>query len=136
MQFRETTKEDFEYTANHSISRGLSKYQPECIEFLYTLEHEGKPLCVGGFRLLNLTTAWAWVDLTESARGHIITCYRAIKEWTDIFVKEHNIRRLQAYIESDFPEGIRMAQHLGFRKESIMEKFMDGKDAFMYVRII
>ncbi len=136
MEFRETTQEDLDFVANHSVSRGILKRQPECIDYCYTLEHEGKPLGIGGFRLINETTAWAWVDITDCAGGHIIPAYRVLKDWIDIFVKEHGIKRLQAYIEMDFPEAIRMVQHLGFEKESIMRSFVGDKDASMYVRII
>lgn len=136
MEFRETTQEDLDFVADHSISRGILKRQPECIDYCYTLEHEGKPLGIGGFRLINATTMWCWVDITDCAGNHIIPAYRVLKEWIDIFVKEHKIKRLQAYIEMDFPEAIRMVQHLGFEKESIMKNFVGDKDASMYVRIM
>lgn len=136
MEFRETTQEDLEFVTSHSISRGVLKQQPEYIDYCYTLEHEGVPLGIGGFRLINATTAWCWLDLTDRSGKHITECYRAVKEWIDIFVKEHGLKRLQAYIEPDFPEAIRMVQHFGFKKESIMKSFIGDKDAFLYVRII
>ncbi len=136
MEFRLTIPEDFVYIANNSISRGIQKYSPEQIEFCYTLDHEGIPLGVGGFRLINQTTAWCWVDMTHNSGDHLIITYRTIKEWIDSFVEEHGLKRLQAYVQCDFTEAIRMVQHLGFKKESIMEKFMGDRDAFMYVRII
>ena len=122
--------------ADHSVSRGIAKYQPECIDYCFTLEHEGKPLGIGGFRLINKTTAWCWVDLTDLAEKHITTCYRVIREWIDKFVEEHQLKRLQAYIECDFPEAIRMVQHLGFEEESRMENFVDDKPAYLYARLI
>ncbi len=138
MKFRETTQEDLDFVANHSVSRGIQKQQPEQIDYCFTLEHEGKPLGVGGFRLINLTTAWCWTDWTYFSGSHIIVAYRVIKEWIDIFVKEHGIKRLQAYIECDFPEAIQMVEHLGFKKEfeKPMKNFVGDKDAFLYVRLI
>ncbi len=135
MNFRETTQEDLDFMADHSVSRGIAKYQPECVDYMFTLEHEGTPLGIGGFRLINRTTAWCWVDMTDLAGSHIATCYRVIKEWMDKFVEEHQLKRLQAYIECDFPEAIRMAQHLGFEYESRMKNFVNNKDAFLYARI-
>ena len=135
MEFRETTQEDLDFVADHSVSRGILKRQPECIDYCFTLEHEGKPLGIGGFRLINLTTAWCWLDMTDRAGSHIIPAYRVVKEWMDIFVKEHGIKRLQAYIAPDFPEAVHMVQHLGFEKESIMKNFMGDKDASMYVKL-
>jgi RimJ/RimL family protein N-acetyltransferase len=134
MNFRKTTQEDIDFVANHSVSRGISKYQPECIDYYFTLEHEGKPLGIGGFRLINLTTAWCFVDMTDLAHNHIRDCYRVIKEWIDIFVKEHGIKRLQAYVEVSFPEAIRMVTHLGFHKESTMQNFVNNEPAYLYVR--
>jgi len=135
MKFRETTEEDILFVADHSVSRGIAKKQPECIDYCYTLEHEGVPLGIGGFRLINLTTAWAWLDVTDKAGEHIISCYRVLKEWIDIFVKEHGLKRLQAYVECDFPEAIRMVIHLGFHRESTMLNFVGNKPAYLYVRI-
>ena len=135
MEFRETTQEDLDFVANHSVSRGILKRQPECIDYCFTLEHKGKPLGIGGFRFINITTAWCWLDMTDLAGEYIIVAYRVIKEWMEIFVKEHKIKRLQAYIELDFPEAIRMAQHLGFEKESIMRNFVGDKDVSMYTRV-
>jgi len=136
MEFREATKEDFEFVANHSISHGISKYQPECIDYAFTLEHDGVPLGIGGFRLINSATAWCWVDMADTSGKHIIIVYRVIKEWIEKFAEEHKLKRLQAYIKPDFPEAIRMVQHLGFERESNMEGFLPDGDAFMYKRIL
>lgn len=134
MIFRESTKSDFDYLAEHSLSRGIQKYQPEQIDYCYTLEHEGKPLIMGGFHIINLTTCWCWLDL--ATKDNILTAYRTIKEWLVLFAKEHGIKRLQAYVECDFPEAIRTVEHLGFIRESVMYNFIGDKDAYMYVRFI
>ena len=136
MEFRETTTEDLAYMASHSISRGIQKHCPEQIDYLYTLEHEEKPLMTGGFRLINCTTAWCWVDLSDMAGSYPVASYRVIKEWINLFAQEHGIKRLQAYVECDFKEAIRMVEHLGFKWESNMKNFMGDKDAFMYARIL
>lgn len=135
MQFRETTQEDINFLADHSVSRGISKYQPECIDYSYTLERRGNPLAIGGFKLINRTTAWCWLNMADCSDGHIVVIYRVISEWIDEFVKTHKIKRLQAYVETDFPEAMRLVEHLGFKWESDMEDFIDNKDAYMYVRL-
>ena len=136
MKFRETTQEDIDYVKDHSISRGILDKQPERTDFCYTLEHEGKVLGIGGFRFITLTTAWCWLDVSDQNQQYWPESYPIMKEWIDIFVKEHNIKRLQAYIECDFEKAIRMVKQLGFEKESLMKNFVDDKDAFMYVRLI
>lgn len=134
MEFRELKQEDINAVKDDSISRGILSKQPEVIDFSYALEHEGKILGIGGIRLINLTTAWCWLDLTHYAGKHITTVYRVIKEWTDILVKDKGIKRLQAYIETDFPEAIRIVEHLGFHLESTMPNFVDGKPAYLFVK--
>lgn len=136
MNFREMIQSDVDFVKDHSVSRGIFYKQPEVTDFSYTLEHEGEILGIGGIRLINPTTAWAWIDMTHYAGNHIIAVYRVIKEWMDILCKEKGIKRLQAYIEMDFPEAIRMVRHLGFKEESVMKNFMGDKDAFMFVRIV
>ena len=136
MNFRETTEKDLEYMADHSVSRGIQKRQPEQLEYMFTLEHESEILGTGGFRLINSTTSWCWLDMSDKSKKHIRTCYRVIKEWIDIFVKTHGLKRLQAYIEPDFEESIRMVIHLGFEYEFTMRNFIEDKDALMYIRII
>lgn len=135
MKLRESTQSDYEYMADHSVSRGILKSQPQQTEFNYTLEHEGKLMGIGGIRLINLTTAWCWIDMTADAGTHIIVVYRTIKEWMENLVEEKGIKRLQAYIELDFVEAIRMIKHLGFHKESNLEKFIGDRDALLYKRI-
>ena len=135
MIFREMTQQDVRFMKDNSVSRGILKRQPEQMEFTYALEHEGNLLGIGGIRLINLTTAWCWVDMTSIAGEHIIIVYRVIKEWMEKLVEEKELKRLQAYIELDFPEAIRMAQHLGFEKESILEGFLPSGDAFLYRRL-
>ncbi len=136
MEFREATQADFDYLAEHSISRGIQKYCPDQTVYVYALECEGIVLGIGGFQLINKTTAWCWIDLSTDAKDRLLIVYRTMKEWGESFCREHGIVRLQCYIECDFTEAISMAQHFGFKKESIMKKFMGDKDAFMYVKVI
>ena len=135
MIFREMLQSDIDFVKDHSVSRGILGKQPERTDYCYALEHEGKILGIGGIRLINMTTAWAWVDITDCAGEHIIVGYRVIKEWMDILTKEKGIRRLQAYIDPDFPEAVRMIEHLGFEYEFTMKDFLPNGDAYMYKRI-
>lgn len=136
MNFREIKQEDIDFVAEHSISRGVLSKQPERTDWSYALEHEGKVLGVGGIRLINNHTAWAWVDTTEYAREHLKTGYRVVREWMEIICKEMGIVRLQAYVEVGFEEAERMVKHLGFEKESVMRNFVGSKSAYLFVRIM
>lgn len=135
MKIREGTPFDIEAIRDKSISRGIMKQQEGKGDFIYTLEHQGLILGVGGIRMINDVSAWGWVTISEDAKVHIIPCYRILKEYMELIVKEMGIIRLQAYVDPDFPEAIRMIQHLGFEKESVLENFLPNGNAFLYKRI-
>ena len=135
MNLRETTIEDLRFVAEHSISRG-AKEIPEQSDFPYTLDHDGEIMCTGGFRLITMTTAWCYLSLTDRAGGHMIHLHRIIRDWIDNFVEEHDIKRLQAYVEEDYTEGVTLVTHLGFEWESNMQNFNGNRDAGMYRRLI
>lgn len=136
MIFRETIQTDLKYMENHSINQKVDRKQLDRIDYIYTLEHEDIPLMVGGFRMITSSVAWCWIDLSDECGKHIIPAYRVISEWIGIFAKEHNIRRLQAFVRKDYLEGIRLMQHLGFEYESTMEDFFPDCHASMYKRLI
>lgn len=135
MEFREATEKDFEFAAQHSLHKTGGKDQPDRIDFGYTLDHGDYILAVGGFRLITDTTAWAWIELTEYVGSHLIPTCRVISEWAEIFCRDHNIRRLQAWVPKGFEEGMRMVRHFGFEAEFLMKDFLGkGQDAMMFVR--
>ncbi len=124
MIFREAINEDFDVMPKSELV--------EYVNHVYTLEDNGKPIMVGGFRMINKTSAWCWVELGDTD-GHITTMYRTIKEWIDAFIEIHEIERLQAFVRMN-DKAIRLVEHLGFQKESIMKNFFGDEDAFMYAR--
>jgi RimJ/RimL family protein N-acetyltransferase len=134
MIFRETNQDDLVHMGDNSLSRGMQKQCPEQLSYLYTLEDKGNVLGVGGFRYINLHTAWCWVDLTQLAHDNLLVAFRTMRDAIDQFCAENDITRLQAYVECDFPEAMRLVEHLGFIKESTMKNFVGDKDAFMYAR--
>lgn len=133
MEFRQLTQEDIDYVREHSISQPKLAATNEA-DNNFALVHEGITLGMGGIRMLTDTTAWAWVEMTEDAKKHLATGYRVIKDWMNKLCEIHKIKRLQAYVQADFPEGISMAKHLGFHVESMMGKFIGDKHAYMFVR--
>jgi RimJ/RimL family protein N-acetyltransferase len=52
----------------------------------------------------------------------------------EILAKDKGIKRGQAYVDVNFPEAIRLVEHLGFERESIMKRFIGDGDAAMYAR--
>ena len=133
MIFRQAVQNDLEEVAKDSISRG-PKENPVAVDFISALEHEGKVLAVGGIRMMNATTAWAWFNMSVHARAHIRSVYRVVSEWMDVLAKTHGIRRMMAAVEPDFPEAIRTVEHLGFQQESVMANFFGDKFGYLFVR--
>lgn len=135
MEFREATDKDIEFVCRNSASRSVIHEQPEVTDYRFCLEHEGHVLGAGGIRLITLTTAWAWVDITSYAAPYMKTGFRVISEWMAKLAEQHKIRRLQAYVDMEFPEAVTMVEHLGFTRESIMWDFLGDRPAALYVRI-
>ena len=135
MELRPMMSEDIAFVAEHTVSRGVFGKQPDTLAWSYALEHDGTILGVGGIQLIVPGTAWAWVDITRFGLRYIKTGYRTIREWMARLTEEHNIHRLQAYVDLEFPEAVRMIEHLGFTRESIMWDFLGDKPAALYVII-
>ncbi len=127
---------DIDFVAAHSISQGVIDKQPDTIDFSYCLEEDGKILGIGGIRLITPTVAWAWVNMAEYNDSAYVIANRvlAMREWMEKLVQEHGIKRLQAYVDVNFSEAIRLVEHLGFQCESIMKKFIGDGDAWMFVK--
>ena len=132
MNFREATTEDLGYVAKHSISHGNKEY-PDSVDFVYALEHEGNVLGIGGFKLLNPSTAWCWMDWTPLALEHKIAMYRTAKEYMEKFTKQLDIKLLLAAVREHFTEAVRTVTHLGFEKTIILPGFFGDEDAFLYI---
>lgn len=135
MNIRTLTIDDITAMKDVSISRGAIHQSVDWIEFNYAVEHDGELLAIGGIRIITPTTAWAWTDLSYNSKKHMVRIYRIISEWLTVLIEDNHLDRLQTYIEMDFPEAISWIEHLGFKRESIMRKFLDGKDVYMYARI-
>lgn len=135
MEFRQSTQSDFDFVTEHSLYKSGEKDVPSQVRYAYTLDHGDYILGIGGFEMITDTTAWAWLELTEYVGSHLIPTFRVVAEYIDIFCKNHKIRRLQAWVDKDFPEGIRTVRHLGFQEEYMLKDFLGkGKNAIMFVK--
>lgn len=135
MEFRQATDEDLKYVSEHSLYPPTGKDQSDFCDYSYVLDHGKYILGAGGFQPITSTTAWAWIELTEYVGSHLVPTVRVINEYMEIFCKNHHIRRLQAWVAKDFPEGLRTARHFNFEEEYMMKDFLGkGKDAIMFVK--
>jgi len=135
MLFRQATIEDLQHMETHSVSRGCNE-NPETIDLIQSLEHEGELLGIGGLKLLTPASAWTWMSWTERALDFKTFCYRVVKEWQDKIVETFGLKLLMAAVEIDFPEAIATAEHLGYSRGPVLKGFFSDKDAYLYVREI
>lgn len=133
MRFRDADLNDIQYFAEHSTNKTVDRNAPERVDYVYVLEDD-VPIGMGGFSQIVPSTYWCFIDLAPEAGERLLTAYRCIKEWMELFVEKMNVRRLQAFVR-DVPSHVRLVEHLGFEKESVMKNFYGNEDAFMYRRI-
>lgn len=133
MIFRKATQSDIDAVACKSISHSM-KRDPEVLDFVYALEDMGTVIGVGGLKLVTPTTAWVWMDWSEDARGRKVKGYRTAKEFLEVVMEKMCINRAMAAVDPTFDEAVRTVTHLGFVKESRMERFFGNDPADMYVR--
>jgi len=135
MDIRLATDDDLKAMADDSISRGCLGQIPDTTDFAYAIEDDGALLAVGGVQLMNPTTAWAWIDLAAQAPDKMVGLFRLIRDHLDSLMREKGLTRLMAAVLVDFPEAVRLVEHLGFVRESRMARWLGDKAAFMYVRL-
>ena len=134
MKFREATIEDYESMVNLSINQRADRKMDLPLDSFYTLEHDGKILFVGGYRMIVPTTAWCWLDFTEYGVKRIKDSYRTINEFTEQWVKLNGVSRLQAFTHNGEKE-IRLVKHFKFKQECIMKNFYGDEDAILFARV-
>lgn len=137
MEFRKMTEQDWKIAEEHPLYPNGKKEVNDVQDFDFTFEHDGQVMCVGGFRMITETSAWGWIQLTEYSKEHLVPSIRVVKEWMEEWCKNHSIIRLQAWVATDFIEGMRTVEHFGFRRECLLNDFL-GKDkpAVLYAKIM
>ncbi len=83
--------------------------------------------------------AEGWVVLVHDIIRYRMAL-RKLKKRMLLWMDEYQLDRIQAPLRADFPEGIRLAEFLGFESETPEDKPMrffhyDGCDAYMYAII-
>ncbi len=78
----------------------------------------------------NRTIAWALVS--ASAGRHMVSVHRAVAG----FLAQAKSRRIETFVDAEFPEGRRWMSMLGFKQEGRMEAFSPcGRDFDLYARV-
>jgi RimJ/RimL family protein N-acetyltransferase len=135
LKLRELKQEDIDFVKDHSISRTIFDKQPEQTDFRWTLEDDGEIVGIGGIQLINLATAWCWIDLAEKAEEKPLLVIKTLKDMMSFIVEKWKLKRLEAYVETDFEKARNFIEFLDFEYESTMKNFCGEKDAYLYRKI-
>lgn len=76
----------------------------------------------------------AWAVLDREAGKHLLSITRKARGWFDAMA----YRRVEAYIDTKFPQGRRWVHLLGFTLETdipMRKFFANGNDAYLYARV-
>lgn len=77
-----------------------------------------------------------WMMLTPLVDKHLKESYKCIRQGMKKLIEENNLRRIQSYGRTDFPECHILFDHLGFKAEGIARKYTpDGVDCVMYAKV-
>jgi RimJ/RimL family protein N-acetyltransferase len=93
---------------------------------------DGEPIACAGFQECWEGRAIAWAILGETAGRHMRTLTRAVRR----ALACHPAERIEAQALVDFAPAARWARLLGFKEETVLRKFHQGRDyqAFVFLK--
>lgn len=124
------------YAQTIEQGKGWGAEMPAQVEYMYVLEDEGQVLAIGGFHLHNLYAATASFGLTEAGNKKIVFIIRLLRDWLAQWMSQQGLRRIQAIINPEFAEAVRLAEHLGFVREGSLPGYLGARPADMWARVI
>lgn len=102
----------------------------------YTLIVDGVPVVCAGILLQDWNNGEAWALFSSSYKQHKLYLYRMIKAALRAAFHENGLVRIQATIDTQYPENVKWIESLGFEYEGRLRKFgMQGQDYLMYSRL-
>lgn len=76
--------------------------------------------------------AVAWALIADEAGRHMVGIHKAVRRALEV----HAYRRIETAVASNFEQGHRWAQMLGFEREGRMRGYApDGRDCDLYARV-
>lgn len=98
----------------------------------YSMVSDAQVIACAGLTHIWEGRALAWSLLSASAGAHMVRLVKVIRRFLDA----QDIRRIEATVNSDFQQGHRMAEMLGFTAEGVMRGYLpDGRDCHRYARV-
>jgi RimJ/RimL family protein N-acetyltransferase len=101
-----------------------------------TITVDGEPVMSAGIVLIGWGRGEAWSLLSTLFYRHVRACYRVVKKRLDEMAKANGLIRVQATAAPDYPPGVRLLEHLGFRPEGLLKAYgPNNEDLIMFARV-
>lgn len=95
--------------------------------------HDGSCIACMGIITLYEGRGYIWSIMGEDAGKHMVKIHKIATSLLEQIAP--TMRRIEAYVDCDFPQAIRWIKMLGFEKEGIMKNFNpNGTDASLWAR--
>lgn len=102
----------------------------------YTVLVDGEPIACAGIALQEWSRGEAWALFSEKFYQHKLFIYKLIKKALPAAFHECKLRRIQAIIDTDYPENKKWIEKLGFEYEGRMKQWgPNGQDFLIYARL-
>lgn len=98
----------------------------------FTAIESDQVIAIAGIAMQWEGRAIAWALVSEDAGKHFLAIHRAVRGFLD----QCDIRRIEAFVDSDFEQGMKWMKMLGFENEGLMRKFsIIGNDCYLFARV-
>lgn len=103
-------------------------------EFCRTVvRQDGYPLAIVGSLLLWKGRCLSWMVFSSEADSSSLLLVRGIEEAMSTIIKKHEIWRVEASVDCKNEKGIKLVEHLGFKRECLMRCYgTNREDHFLY----
>jgi hypothetical protein len=140
MEFRAATQADIDYVRRNPHELAIKGYPDVEIPKtnVFTAIEDGEILGIFGLQIRWAGLGMFWlICRKEFLKLGTRTIITTIRKTIKIMIEDNKLYRAEAYIRTDFPEGARLVEFLGFNKEGIMKSFFpDKSDAYLYGKVI
>jgi hypothetical protein len=95
-----------------------------------TVYINGKPVLVGGIVLHHSKRGEAWAFIDQDCKEHFLALHKVVKK----YLGGTRLRRIEAVVHNDYPQGHRWVRALGFTREAenLRSFTSEGKSVSMY----
>lgn len=133
-------REHYEALVDSPVTAYMRKFvTPELLTALENNPHsrtilaDGKPIAIGGLIIHHPGRAETWAIVDQKCRQHFLALHKLVKR----VLGRARLRRIEAIVHNDYPQGHRWVKLLGFKceAENMRAYSVEGKDASLYAMV-